>query len=443
MASAGLQGGEDRSPRLECRLDSSSAPVPAPLTASSPASALRHPGFRSFVLLSAMAMMADNIEHVISYWVVFQKFDSPALGGFAVIAHWLPFLLLSIWSGTLADRYDPRRLIQLGMLIFIGVSLAWGVLFLTDTLAVWHACVLLVLHGLAGVLWMPSSQVLLHDIVGREQLQSAVRLNATGRQLGMLCGPAVGAGLLVALGPAWGIFCNALIYLPLVVWLIKAPYGPRFRAAGQAATQRAIRSFAELGQALRDIASYKVISGMTLLAGGAAFFIGNAYHAQMPGFAQSLGHGDAGLRYSLLLAADAAGALTAGILLESRGLLPPKARTACVLALIWCLALGSFALSEHYPLALGLLFVAGFVELAFNAMAQTLVQLEAPPALRGAAIGVYGTFAFGMRTFSGLSIGLVGAQIGIHGALAASAAVFFVLAGFLLRRFLIPDAPGR
>ncbi|MGB1557046.1 MAG: MFS transporter, partial [Oceanococcaceae bacterium] len=159
--------------------------------------------------------------------------------------------------------------------------------------------------------------------------------------------------------------------------------------------------------------------------------------------AQSLGHGDAGLRYSLLLAADAAGALTAGILLESRGLLPPKARTACVLSLIWCLALGSFALSEHYPLALGLLFVAGFVELAFNAMAQTLVQLEAPPALRGAAIGVYGTFAFGMRTFSGLSIGLVGAQIGIHGALAASAAVFFVLAGFLLRRFLIPDAPGR
>lgn len=41
-------------------------------------------------------MMADNIEHVISYWVVFQKFHSPALAGFAVLSHWLPFLLFSV-----------------------------------------------------------------------------------------------------------------------------------------------------------------------------------------------------------------------------------------------------------------------------------------------------------------------------------------------------------
>ena len=41
-------------------------------------------------------MMADNIEHVISYWVAFEKFQSPTLGGFAVISHWLPFLLFSV-----------------------------------------------------------------------------------------------------------------------------------------------------------------------------------------------------------------------------------------------------------------------------------------------------------------------------------------------------------
>src|SRR3546814_3118439 len=57
--------------------------------------------------------------------------------------------------------------------------------------------------------------------------------------------------------------------------------------------------------------------------------------------------------------------------------------------MIWCAALGSFALSSSYVLALLLLFVAGFVELSFNSMAQTLVQLNAPPEMRGRAIGVY------------------------------------------------------
>src|SRR6516165_11456581 len=74
--------------------------------------ALRHPGYRAQFVTYFLAMMADNIEHVISYWVVFQKFHSPALAGFGVLSHWLPFLLFSVASGALADRFDPRRLIQ-------------------------------------------------------------------------------------------------------------------------------------------------------------------------------------------------------------------------------------------------------------------------------------------------------------------------------------------
>ena len=54
--------------------------------------AFRNPAFRAYLTCSALAMMADSIEHVISYWMVFQKFQSPALGGFAVLSHWLPFL---------------------------------------------------------------------------------------------------------------------------------------------------------------------------------------------------------------------------------------------------------------------------------------------------------------------------------------------------------------
>jgi hypothetical protein len=49
--------------------------------------AMRNPGFRMLFATYFLAMMTDNIEHVISYWVIFQKFHSPALGGFAVVAH--------------------------------------------------------------------------------------------------------------------------------------------------------------------------------------------------------------------------------------------------------------------------------------------------------------------------------------------------------------------
>src|SRR4029453_12502224 len=136
---------------------------------------------------------------------------------------------------------------------------------------------------------------------------------------------------------------------------------------------------------------------MTMLAGGAAFFVGNAYQAQMPGFAFDLGHGDPGVSYSMLLAADAAGALTAGFVLESRQLLVPAPRTACILAMLWCCGLASFALTPGYPLSVVLLFTAGFLELSFNTMAQTLVQLHAPEAIRGRVIGLYSMTSLGFR----------------------------------------------
>src|ERR1700689_1936994 len=144
---------------------------------------MRHPGFRAQFSTFVIAMMADNIEHVISYWLVFQKFHSPALGGFAVVSHWLPYLAFSVWVGSLNDRFDSRRIIQCGAALFALVSVGWGYFFLTGTLQMWHAMVLLILHGCAGVLWITSSQVFLYDVVGPSELPSAVRLAATARYL--------------------------------------------------------------------------------------------------------------------------------------------------------------------------------------------------------------------------------------------------------------------
>ncbi len=129
-------------------------------------------------------------------------------------------------------------MIQLGMALFMAVSIAWGVLFATDALEMWHAMVLLTLHGLAGVLWSPAQQLLIHDVVDERDLHSAVRLMATSRWLGLLLGPAVGAGLFALTGPAWGIFLNAAIYLPMLLWLRRAPRGAPRSAAPPARFRR-------------------------------------------------------------------------------------------------------------------------------------------------------------------------------------------------------------
>ena len=393
--------------------------------------AMRHPGFRAQFTTYVLAMMADNIEHVISYWVVFQKFHSPALAGFAVVSHWLPFLLFSVVSGALAERFDPRRVIQCGMALFIIASLSWGYFFIMGTLQMWQAMAILVIHGCAGVLWQTPNQMLLYDIVGPAELESGVRLNAMARYLAVLAGPAVGAAILLAFGPAAGIMLNTVFYLPLVLWLIAAPYGPRFRGSAPP-PRRAVRGLNDIISTIRDIRGHPTIVSMVLLAGAASFLVGNAYSSQMPNFAADLQHGDPGLAYSALLAADAAGGLLAGLILEGGGLLPPKPRTAMILALLWGGALTVFSLANTYWLAVGFLLAAGFLELSFNAMAQSLVQLDAPPDKRGRVIGLFNMASLGLKTFSGISVGLIGSLIGIHWSLALSAMVTMLISAALL-----------
>jgi MFS family permease len=389
--------------------------------------ALRHPGCRAYLVGTMLAMMADNIEHVISYWIIFQKFHSPALGGFAVISHWAPFLFFSVYAGALADRFDPRRVIQVAMGLFMLASAGWGMLFLTNSLEQWHAVVLLVIHGFAGVLWSPAAQLIIHDIVGRTHLQSAIRMMSTARQLGLLMGPAIGGGILLAFDPAWGILFNCLIYLPLTLWLVNAPYGVRSRDGAAPQQRRGISGYADVVETIRLIAGNKVIVSMTLLAGIASLIIGNAHQAQMPEFAHDLGHAHAGLHYTVLLTGGAAGALTAGIILESRNLLAPSPRTAFVLVMLWAIAIGIFATTSNYTVAVAAIVAAGFLNLAYASMNQTLVQLNAPEHIRGRVIGLYNMSAHGLRTFSGVTVGFGGSLIGVHWSLALSAMLLLAL----------------
>jgi MFS family permease len=176
---------------------------------------------------------------------------------------------------------------------------------------------------------------------------------------------------------------------------------------------------------------------MILLGGATSLLVGNAFQAQMPEFAHDLGTDKQGFAYSALLAANAGGAVLGGFLLEGKSLLRPSVRNATICAIVWCLLIAGFAATNSYVTALVLLFAAGIVNLAYLSMAQTLVQLLAPANLRGKLIGLFNMSNFGLRAFSGVTVGVMGGIIGVHWSLALSAlalaAVTLGLLAFAMR----------
>lgn len=387
--------------------------------------ALRQADSRTYLIAAALAMMADNVEHVITYWVLWEKFHSPALAGFQVVSHWLPFLLFSLLSGALADRYDCRRVIQAGQALFMLVSAAWGVLFWTGELEIWHACVLLVLHGCAGVLWGPAEQMMLHDFVGRDALPSAVRLNATFKSLGVLCGPAVGSLLLLGLGPTAGIFANIAIYLPLTIFLFRTRYTGHVRSTGR---EQSRPGFRDTLRVLREVHSDRLLVGMILLAGLGAFFVGASLQSTMPMFANDLGAGDAGTAYGTLLFAAGAGGVLGGLVLEATGWIRGSVPVAVAATVVYGLSTLAFAVTDVYLIAVGMLVISGVANLVATSTAQTVVQLRAPAGERGRVLGLYNMSSSGLRLGSGFTVGAAGAVVGVHTSLAVSAATMCVAA---------------
>jgi hypothetical protein len=295
----------------------------------------------------------------------------------------------------------------------------------------WHAVVILLVHGAAGVLGAPASQLIIHDMVPREDLASAIRLNASSRYMAILVGPAIGGGLMLLLGPAWGLLTNVLIFLPFSIFVARVSYTGHARQGGR--SERAF-GFADAWAAFRRARSEPQIITMVVLAGASSFFVGNAFQAQMPEYAHFLGADDTGARYSILLAAHAGGALIGVVVLESATLMQPTVRATILSAALWALTMGLFPMTGSYLVAVGLLVLAGIFSIAFTSMAQTLVQMLAPPAFRGTIVGLFNTAMLGLRAGSGFTVGVLGAFIGVRLSLELSSLMVLLVAAVLLVR---------
>ena len=92
-----------------------------------------------------------------------------------------------------------------------------------------------------------------------------------------------------------------------------------------------------------------------------------------------------------------------------------------------------FPFAHAYAAAVMLLVLSGIFNIAFTSMAQALVQVLAPPRLRGRVVGLFNTAMMGLRAGSGLTVGVLGALIGVEWSLTLSAvAVVMVAVGLLV-----------
>jgi MFS family permease len=264
---------------------------------------------------------------------------------------------------------------------------------------------------------------MLHDFVGREELPSAVRLNATFRSLGILFGPVVGSALLLGLGAKAGIFVNVAFYLPLTLFLFRTKFTGHTRDDGLRRPRIGIVGSLRV---LREVRANHTLVCMIILAGLGSFFVGASMQSVMPIFAQDLGAKSSGTAYGVLLFANGAGGVIGGVLLEATGRIKPNVKAAVVSTAVYGLSSMLFAAVGNYPFAVAMLLVGGIANLASMSIGQTVVQLEAPVADRGRVIGVYGMSANGLRAGSGFTVGMLGAAIGVHWSLGLSAAALCI-----------------
>jgi predicted MFS family arabinose efflux permease len=195
-------------------------------------------------------------------------------------------------------------------------------LFFTNSLTVWDACILLILHGTAGALWAPPEQLLLEDFVGVKDLPSAIRLNSTARSLGILAGPVVGSALLLGLGPVHGIWVNIAFYLPLTILMARTKFTGHTRT-GIVARQR-VSALAAV-KVFKEVSKDRVLASMIILAGLGSFFVGSAMQVVMPEIASTTTGLSSGTAYGVLLFANGLGGVVGGLLLEGTGAAVPRA----------------------------------------------------------------------------------------------------------------------
>jgi MFS family permease len=188
----------------------------SPAPGASMWSPLRRPVFRSVWIAWVVASTGTWMQIAGAAWLMTSLTPSPLLVALMQTATSLPVFLVGLPAGALADLVDRRKLLlttQAGILL---AALTLGVLTLVGLVSAWTLLAFTFLLGLGAALTGPAWQALLPELVEREELQSAVALNAGGFHAAQAVGPALGGLVVAAAGPAAAFLLNAASLLGML-----------------------------------------------------------------------------------------------------------------------------------------------------------------------------------------------------------------------------------
>ncbi|MGH3655975.1 MAG: MFS transporter [Micromonosporaceae bacterium] len=364
--------------------------------------------YRLFIGGQIVSLIGTWMQFIAQDWLVLQlSGDSGTALGIVLALQFTPILLLSLYAGKLADRYDKRLLILIANAFWAVLALGLGVLVLTGAAQLWHVFVFAGLFGTVNAFEIPVRQAFVSELVGAELLPNALSLNSATFNSARILGPAVAGVLIAWLGVGPVITLNALTYVgPLVAMLLLDP-AALYRAPGRPRSTRIADGLAYVRRRpdlLLPLALVLVIGGL-----GFNFQITLALLSKT-----EFGTGAAsfGLFSSLLAAGALAGAF-AGTGRISR----PSVYVVIGGALAFGVMELAVGFAPNYLSAAVLLVGAGFTMIYFAQAANQRVQLGTSEEFRGRVMSVYVLVFMGSNPVCAPLVGWLSEQYGARAGL--------------------------
>ncbi len=365
--------------------------------------ALRHRQFRVYWIGQWVSVNGTWMQTTAQAWLVYRLTDSPMMLGLLSVARFGPALVGAPIAGVLTDRLPRRLVVLVTQALSLLQASVLAVLTLTGAVAVWQVLALALFQGIVDTLDTPARQTLQVDIVGVEDLQSAVSLNSSAFNAARMVGPAL-AGVLVAL---WGegicFAINAASYLAVLVALLTISTSAQTRVA-PASLRR------DLAEGVRYAwCERRVRTMLAAIAVTSAF--GLSYTTLLPVFAREVLRG--GVRgFGLLMASGGLGAVFGALVTAARR---GTGRTGIVTAVgQGSLGLGLIALACTRSLAVAAawMVVIGLGVATQLSTTNGFLQTTAPPHMRGRVVSLYIWLFSGLSPIGGFAAGWVAEHVG-------------------------------
>jgi len=387
-------------------------------------SSLRHGDFRLLFFGTSLSHVGDFIQAMAQGWLVWTMTNSPFLLGVVGFCQALPRLLLGAVGGAIVDRMERRRLlISTQILAMLQAFVFWALVYF-DGIQLWHVMVLVLFLGTVNTINQTARHSLINSLVPRDDLMNAIALNSSMANLAKIAGPSLGGVLISVIGVAGCLFVNAVSFLAIIVTLLVMVF-----PAGKSMTESEAPFWEEVREGYRFLRGQRRLLALILLTYGVAL-VGTPYSRFLPVFATDVLHAGPST-FGMLLAAPGIGAVIAGLGIASFSRLRRRLHFVAMSVYAFSLFLVLFSFCRSLPLSMLFLILVGASNIAFRAVANSIVQMETPPELLGRMLSLF-FMDKGMWSFGTLFIGSVAHFVGTPNAIAISGICCALAASLLL-----------